>query len=78
MKRFFNKKGYLWLGAILLIAGIAVGTGGFALAHFDVRELPQTAQRPWYQTIVWNGESLWFGVEFPGGAVSSGDIPMES
>lgn len=76
MKLLFQKKTYLILAVILLVAGTAVGTVGSALAHFDLNELPQTVDRPWYQTVAVNGQEIWFGVEFPGGAISSGKIPV--
>ncbi|MDO5785246.1 MAG: hypothetical protein Q4P20_09325 [Eubacteriales bacterium] len=78
MKLLFKKKTYLILAVILLAAGITVAISGFALAHFDIKELPQTEDRPWYQTVAVDGQEIWFGVEFPGGAISSGKIPVES
>lgn len=76
MKLLWKRKTYLILAVILLVAGIAVGTVGAALAHFNIDELPQTEDRPWYQTVAVDEDGLWFGVEFSGGAVSSGKIPI--
>lgn len=58
-----RKKG-LFLGIVFLLAGIAITTAGFGMAHFDINYLREEAQPEWYRTIHLTDYGLSLGIQF--------------
>lgn len=76
MKLLRKKSTYVFLGLILIAGGAITGLCGFGMTGFDTHRLPQGSDKPWYQTIAVVDDAWWFGVEFGGGAITSGSIPI--